>query len=455
MAATDTVRVAIIGGGFSGTAVAWQLLRLAAPEHALELTLIERQPAALGRGVAYATRDPLHLLNTPAGEMSLDPQDPQDLLRWWAAAGGEADARAFLPRGTYGDYLVSRLNEAVEASPARFRVVPGEVVGLLPEPGGFRLRLADGACLNVEQVVLALGLRPPGSGAWGLTWPEQAPWFEPDPWAPSATRPLPAGEEALLLGTGLTAIDVALRLLGRSEAGRVTLLSRRGQVPPAWQVVGVGGGLDVAALPTRMSQLCRQLRAQVAWEAQRGASWQAVLDSWRPDLNALWQRLPLVERRRFLRHAKGWWEQHRQRLAPPVAAAFERARAEGRLVVQPARVQRLRPSGEAVTVEWRSPHGLESRQVSRVVVCTGPDGNHRRNRHPLVLDLLGTGLARLDPLHLGLDVDEVGCLRDEDGLPSRGLWALGPLRKGGAWESTAVPELARQAAAIAHALLPG
>jgi len=66
--------VAIIGGGFSGTALAVQLLRRAR-DRPLKLALIERRGEA-GRGVAYNTVSPAHVLNVPAGRMSLLPEVP-------------------------------------------------------------------------------------------------------------------------------------------------------------------------------------------------------------------------------------------------------------------------------------------------------------------------------------------------------------------------------------------
>ena len=81
--------VAIIGGGASGAlTAAWLLRGATAP---LSIALIERS-GRFATGVAYGTREPVHLLNVPAGKMSADPDDPEHLLRWLHRRGHELRA---------------------------------------------------------------------------------------------------------------------------------------------------------------------------------------------------------------------------------------------------------------------------------------------------------------------------------------------------------------------------
>jgi uncharacterized NAD(P)/FAD-binding protein YdhS len=66
--------------------------------------------------------------------------------------------------------------------------------------------------------------------------------------------------------------------------------------------------------------------------------------------------------------------------------------------------------------------------------------------------LFAGGDARPGALGLGLAVDEEGRLLDRAGEPSDTLWALGPLRRGALLETTAIPEIREQAAALARIL---
>ncbi|MEB3327836.1 MAG: FAD/NAD(P)-binding protein [Candidatus Sericytochromatia bacterium] len=447
--------IAIVGVGFSGAATAIQLLGRLAADAAGELHLIDRRPD-LGRGVAYGTRDPLHLLNVPAAEMGLLPEAPDDLLRWLEAVGQPAEAEAFLPRGLYGDYVAASLEAAIAAAPPRLRVVRhvASAISCLPEGPCHVLRLATGAQLTADAVVLAWGLAPPASPAWTLPPGGQPPWLVASPWQPEALAPLPAGAEVLLLGTGLTAVDLALSLLARG-AGVVHLVSRRGRLPaargagrtshPAW--------LDPAAAPRRVSRLMRRIRAEVRTAAAAGHDWQVVMEALRPVVPALWGALPWVERRRFLRHARGPWEAHRQLLPPPTATRLQAAVQAGRISVRAGRVRALEAAADGARVHLRAAGAGDAvLSVARVVVCTGPDDNYRRVREPLAQALIGSGLARPDALRLGLDVAPGGQVLDEDGVPRRGLWAVGAMRKGALWESTAVRELRGQAAEVAAGL---
>ena len=75
-------RIAIIGAGFSGSLLALHLLRGAAPEDRIYLVEKHRQ---FGRGPAYATGNPNHLLNVRAGNMSAFPDQPDHFVAWLAA----------------------------------------------------------------------------------------------------------------------------------------------------------------------------------------------------------------------------------------------------------------------------------------------------------------------------------------------------------------------------------
>src|SRR6059058_5116563 len=105
--------VAIVGGGASGTPVAVHLLQQA--RGPFTVVLLERG-LRLGRGIAYETREAVHLLNVPAGRMSAFPDDAQHFARWARASSDE-----FVPRGRYGDYLEHVLRAAAA------RAAPGVV----------------------------------------------------------------------------------------------------------------------------------------------------------------------------------------------------------------------------------------------------------------------------------------------------------------------------------------
>lgn len=437
----DAVDVAIIGGGCAGTLVAAQLMRGRRP---LAVALIERRMPP-GRGVAYGTAEAGHLLNIPVGEMSAWPDDPGHFGRWLEARGLPG---GYAPRAVYGAYLEAVLEEAIaQAAPGR-RVVSlaDEAVGLLPAGDRFRLRLASGETLLASQVVVAVGQFPPAP----LRLAEGSAWYVDDAWSPQALAPMTG--EALLIGTGLTGVDLAVSLLEHAGAARVTMVSRRAQLPAAsYAGPAYRDWFDPTSAPVRISQLLRQIKREIKRAEREDVDWRAVIDALKPHVSALWARLPLVERRRFLRHARSFWEAARNRLPPPTALRLEALRAAGRLEVLAARVRRLADHGDQAAAELALRAGGERAiTVRRVINCTGPDTQYRQISHPLILDLVGTGLARPEPLGLGLDTAPDGRLKDEDGLASRPLYTLGWPRIGQLWEATTVPSLRSQAEAIAR-----
>ena len=91
-----------------------------------------------------------------------------------------------------------------------------------------------------------------------------------------------------------------------------------------------------------------------------------------------------------------------------------------------------------------------------MVNCTGPQTDLRVLGNPVIDDLLrergGASLATADVGGLGVRTRE-GRLLASDGEADAPLWTLGALRRGELWETTAVPEIRVQAAAVARDVL--
>ncbi|WP_420853427.1 FAD/NAD(P)-binding protein, partial [Sphingomonas segetis] len=172
--------------------------------------------------------------------------------------------------------------------------------------------------------------------------------------------------------------------------------------------------------------------------------WRAAVDSLRPYSHALWQSLCEGEQERFLRHARPWWDVHRHRIAPEVAATIARMIGEGRLRVMAGWILAAAETPDGIEVELRSRGADASRRMTFAYAfnCTGPLHSIERTRDPLLRSLLDKGEVRPDQLGIGLAVDEQSRAGER-------LWALGPLTKGRYWEIVAVPDIREQAAAVA------
>lgn len=430
-------RIAIVGAGFSGSLFAINLVR----HHGPDALLIERGDA-FGRGVAYSTGNANHLLNVRAANMSALPDAPADFADWLATRDPHAGPAAFVPRAAYGAYLADLL--AATASDAAGRLVKrrGEVVAIRPDSYGLTLEFADGLSERADAAVLATGNLPPHPPP-GIDPAILGDRYFGDPWGPGVTRGLAGGDTVLLLGTGLTMIDVALALDGAGFRGRVVAMSRRGLLPRAHGASTPG---TLAERPPReLAPLVQAVRRRAA-----AIGWRGAVDELRPHTQEIWRRASDTDRARFLRHLRPWWDVHRHRLAPDVAARIGSMRAAGRLEIVAGRPLASQP--ESVDWQPRGSGAVERLPVARVVNCTGPAGDAVRSSDPLLRQLLGDGLARPDAFDLGLDVDADSRLVDAEGRPQPRLFALGPVTRGAHWEITAVPDIRAQVWHVARRL---
>lgn len=431
--------IVIIGGGFSGLMAAVQLLdRL--PD--AQVRVVETRPR-LGPGAAYSATDPRHLLNVRAASMGAFAGQPQGFAEWLTAAGG-GESDQFWPRELYGRYLLTLADQAL-ARPG-LEHVRGEAVAATSDAEGWRVDLADGRRLRADVLVLALGNPPPAPPAGIDADLLASPLYSADPWSPGMAAPSEA-RRVLLIGTGLTMVDAALSL-GR-PGRQLVALSRRGLTPrPHPSQAAPAPGHWFEGGPRQVLARARALARQRPWTA--------VMEDLRAQAAEIWRSWPDVERRRFLRHLRPWWDIHRHRLAPAVADTLGCLRETGGLEVRAGRIRRLSLRDGAAELTWR-PRGspeIRTERFDAVVNCTGPalDLAAAAGGSPLLSDLLARRLIQPDPNGLGLAVDDSWRVLRGEGWADASCYALGALTRGRRWETTAAPELREQAAQAADSI---
>jgi uncharacterized NAD(P)/FAD-binding protein YdhS len=447
--------IAVIGAGLSGVLVALHLLWRCGRDD--RIYLVERA-RRFGQGLAYATGNPRHLLNIRIENMSAFADEPAHFVRWLRtlpeaerrAAGERTWSGIFVRRQLYGAYIQHLLEDAMTrlGCARNLYLVTDEAVAVRPDGERLTLATACGRSYPVHAVVLALGNFPPDR--------LHSPDYFGDPWHPHAVRNLAPGRTVLLLGTGLTMVDVCLSLMDEGFEGPICAMSRRGLLPEHHGASRAWAGLRLDAEDRRsLAALCRAVRREVRRAELEGVGWRSVIDALRPHTQLLWQELSPADKRRFLRHLRPWWESHRHRVAPPVRAAIEAARGRGRLNVLRGRIERIEVGGDGLEVTWRRRGASEGEQleVQRIINCTGPGTDYEKLNDPLVVQLLASGLARPDPYRLGLHATSRGTLIGADGRVSPRLFGVGPVVRGALWESTSVPDIRSQAEEVAIAAL--
>ena len=452
------MRVAIVGSGFTGTMVAAHLLRQTRAK--VTVTVFERT-GRFGPGVAYSTPFAAHLLNVQASRMSAFPADPAHFFEWAGRQHPGVRPDSFVPRQWYAADLSDVLDDAKDAGASgdrRLSRLDAEVVAIhRRDPGHWQLTCSDGQHVAADIVVLAIGnyppANPPAHGAEFYT----TDLYRQDPWAPDALT-VDAQDDVLVLGTGLTMLDVVIALDEQGHRGRLTSVSRRGLLPQRLREGGMS--IDVpppstlAAWPRTMRGLVREFRREVESRTRQGEDWRDAVASLRRSTPSLWLALSAVERRRFLRHVRPYWDTHRHGVAPAIARRIDDMQRSGRLRVMAGRVLRYATVAQAVDVDVQPRGGrtIERLRVQRVINCTGPDANIARVSSPLVKDLFTRGTITPDPLGIGIVADSAGRIVDARGVAQAGLYLAGPLRRGQTWENFAVPELRGGAAELAEHL---
>ena len=426
--------VTIIGGGFSGTMLAAQLAR-----RGLNSIIVEGRKRE-GKGTAFSTPEAVHLLNVPAARMSAWPDEAGHFADAIASEGYQpAD---FVPRGKFGAYLSGILADARDSG--RVKVIAGQAQKAQFEQSAWMVQLSHGLQIRSGALVLAQGNQPPEPlRAAAAISPDL---FVNDPWGVegrvAVDRVAEHGGEVLLVGTGLTMVDVVLSLDAAGHRGRIVALSRRGLTPRAhkpYEPVSV----DRDEVPQG------SVRGLWRWLKQVGAEigWRNAVDSLRPHSHALWQALDEEQQKRFLRHARPWWDVHRHRIAPEVASVLERLVDEGRLEIVAGRIKSMREGNHGLVagIQRRGKSETKEQDFALGVNCTGPLGAIGRSEDGVLQSLFDAGLARPDWLGMGLDVDARSRVKG-----SERLWAVGPLTKGRFWEVVAVPDIRGQVANVAE-----
>ncbi len=459
--------IAIVGGGFAGTMTAVNLWRLS--DRPVRVHVINASQS-FARGTAYGTPRGEHLLNVAARNMSALPDFPAHFVDWlrsrsdFAELDDPALRELFAPRRIYGDYLSGLFASCLSPIDARGEVqvetVQAEAVDIeIEDDDHAEITFADGGGLSVDRVVLATGNQAPGSlpGASLLAHDERYfgnPWAI-DRWMEQVLRTPSPPKRIVLLGTGLTMVDVMLTLQQLGWEGSVVALSRNGMLPRS-HFRGIAyedylpenaETLGLAELAELVQFHCRRLRDMSQDPA-------IAIDKLRPHTQRLWTSLSAEDRKLFLRRYAASWNVMRHRIAPSVHELITDALDTGRLRVIAGSIKNLRAGERGIDVQFEDSHGNVAEETGDLVInCTGPQSCLSQSGVPLFDALLRKGYARCDALDMGLEVDDQFAAIDRSGEPSNVVHAIGPLLKGSLWETTAVPELRVQAMRVAEILL--
>ena len=412
-------KILIVGGGASGVISAIALRQSGFKAQQIE---IAEPRALLGEGLAYQTRDPHHRLNVPSGRMSALEEFPNDFVEW-----SNAPEYSFLERRTYGTYLRNRLGGG-------FNHIRAIVTDLEARSDGeVRATFSAGESKNYAAVILAMGHGKARIPDFLHNIPESSRIIS-DVWDGSS---LPESRNLLCFGTGLSFIDIALAHLSRDSRNKVTAISGSGNLPERHTQFPITPFTPTVEEVSTLPKLREYL-------ASSGDMWREAVDGLRPITEAMWQKFSTDERAEFLATDGSWWSRRRHRIAPEVADQVEAEINSGRLTVVKGKVVRVNAGEHQVDLEVENGKTYSGDYLAITI------GRVYELTDPLTMNLLKASKTSRGPLAMGLAVDvSTGLLLRVDGTSYPQIYAVGPLRSGEAFESTALPEIRRQCSALA------
>jgi uncharacterized NAD(P)/FAD-binding protein YdhS len=443
------LKIAIIGAGFSGTALAAALHRYA--DQPVIVYLFEKT-GLFGAGDAYRTPFSYHLLNARAGDMSALEDEPQHFVNWLQQHVHddlETDApvgRQFVPRIWYHQYLTTMLNEVQQHGKVELQLLPAEVIDVESQGNQVKVVMRDQKNLMVDKVVLALGNNPPSKLPFAVS-PDMH--CIENPWDYTSLNNIPADEPVMIIGTGLSMVDAVLTLHHQKHRGKITAVSRRGLLPLPHTEQCAAIKFDAATLPTDVRSMMKALRAEAKKITEQGGDWRGMMSALRTQLPALWQRTGEKCRKQFLRHVLPYWNIHRHRVHVKLYDLLMNMREQGQFEVLAGRV--LSAHDGQVRVRLRQSRVEREIPVKHIVNCMG--SSFEPSEQPLLQSLLQRQMAKLDTLQLGMEVAADYALKAHSGEASANCYVLGPPMRGEVWECIAVPEIRKQCKSLARTLL--
>lgn len=444
----------IIGAGFSGTVAAIEFLRTAPQGSTL---IIVNRSGQLAKGLAYGTNSAIHLLNVPAGNMSAIVSEPDSYLDYCKLHDESITSSCFTPRKMYGEYLESLLADAESQARGRvdFKQITGNAKRISACGSGAKIELDTREELLADQVILALGHFPPQTPP-ALKAVKDSAFYISDPWSKKIAQLQDSDAPVLLVGGGLTALDVISSLKKSNHTGDIIMLSRRGLLPIPHRVSrgkSVSHDSLIQNLTQRTPNILNQLRLiRNHIRNHPESNWRDAIAAIRSITPTLWLNLPEKERRRFLRHLQPYWDVHRHRVAPVTYAVFDESLRTKKIKTLAGRIHSAEETSCGVNVAVRLRGDLQLTELSAryIINCTGPNSNPSLINEELINNLILDKMISIDPHGLGINVGRDLAVIDNSGTASSWLNYVGPMLKATLWEATAVPELRIHASAVAR-----
>ena len=455
-----------------------------------DLSIVLFDARGFNGGNAYAPDVRTNLMNTTCGAVDRNFGGAFSLLDWLRenAWNGGISSDVYLPRPVVGEYLaalVSRTLRRAAERGLRLDLVRDEVVDIgAPDgpEGSYTVRTHARGDFAVGYVYLALGHLAP---ARTLAHQHADGYYHNAYPIRRLVEEIPKDAKVGVLGTRLTAIDVALGLVGGGHTGAIHLVSRRGLLPSVRAdrgrytfqrleredlvkrlagenrklslsevAVMLGQEIEVAAgRPVSLGEVVKGDRTPIAYYEQeialargRARPWQAVLYATNRNIDLLWHHLAEDDKHLLMSEWLNEWLTYRASIPRENAERILELMKSGQLTVEGGiRGVQLDRQGTAFGITLA---GGSSVDVDYVVSATGSASRIEEADSALVRNLLKSGLIvphRFGGIDCAFETGQVTPRVDAVAGEPR-MFALGPITSGVYFFTTALEIIERQAA---------
>lgn len=425
-------KIAVIGGGFSGTMVIRQLMDQGFTG-TIELFHLDK---SIATGPAYSDQNPDLLLNVRSANMSAFPDDKNHFVRFLREHFPEhADPNSFCPRYVYGAYLQNLWMETLRLATSAKRMLIVRAEAFVPSLDYSHIVLATGNELPSIPKVISHGVR-------------SSNLFLANPW--ESQLPVPDSPDPIfILGNGLTMVDTVINLRKRGAKQQIIALSRHGfQIlshPKATQTQ------TEIVLPNKTSLLDLLTYFNQKRKTASIEEFLELIDGCRPMIASWWQGFSAAEKVYFLKHLRHCWGTVRHRIPAEIAMQIKSEKASEKLLVLAGKLLGADLKDGKLEIRYFAQGKEMTNHCSLFINCTGPETSIARMSNATIQDFLAKEWIQPDEVQQGIHIDPKTLVAK--GKSSIPIYALGNLCKGTFWESTAIGELRFQAKLIAKDIL--
>jgi uncharacterized NAD(P)/FAD-binding protein YdhS len=462
------MKIAVIGGGFAALSLSLQVIS----KGCSPLSLYICEPRTnVGLGIAFSTQFPWHLLNVRASGMGVSSENPEGFYNWLLnnknnlhkgdAAFKELliEKETFLPRKLYGLYLSDLLEELkIKASNKNihFEIIKKSAIDIEKiSKNELHIIFDDNEYLNVDKVILASGVAPIKKLPFAIASNRYIAnlWeLEKQQLSRHITK---TNKDSLILiiGTGLTMIDMVTSLDKLGYSGKIIALSRHGQLPEAHkekQLSPLGNLSNILNAKSLLDKL-RTFRNELSEIDATGGHWQQLFETLRPATTQLWKQLSIKEKKQFLEHCLPLWNRYRHRMPLESKQLINNLFHENRIKILSGKIIKIYENeNDHLEINYKDDKTIKTIRADFVYNCAGPEYVIQKCSDPLIKNLMRRGYIIPDPLGLGIKSDSNFCA---EGPFSEHIYLMGALLFGECFETTAVPEIRDQSQKIASLIV--